>query len=1134
MSVFSEIPPTEWIASNRSGFAILDRFPVTEGHALVISRREIPTWWDAAPDEQADLMALVDQVRTILDERYAPDGYNVGFNAGSAAGQTVDHLHIHMIPRHHGDMEDPRGGVRHVIPERGNYMAPPSDTARQPAGEPTSGTQRELLLVDSLGPRMMRHELDDALRDPGFDRVDLLVSFIMKSGLGLIRERLDEALERGAVARVLTTDYLHITDADALALLLDLRESHHDSTGSLAIRVFSDPLTSFHPKAYLFHSSRTNAALGFVGSNNLSRSGIDGGVEWSLGVDSVQPLVASFDRLWSDPRSRPLNHEFLRSYRNQWRVALAREDRPVEVDIELEEPAAPVAPRPLQLEGLEALKATRNAGHNAGLVVMATGLGKTWLAAFDSTAFIDSDAPMGARDSAPDAPAGARGRILFIAHREEILTQSRDVYRQVAPSLELGLYNGSEKQPDADVVFASIQTISRRLDLFDPDEFDYIVIDEFHHAAAPSYRRTVDHFTPRFLLGLTATPERMDGADLLALCGDNLVFERGLVEGINRSELVPFQYWGVADVVDYEPIPWRSGRFDPQALTEAVETRARAQHSLDLWRTRCNNRTLAFCVSITHADFMAEYFNAAGVRSVAVHSGPDSYSRVDAIKGLRTGEIQVVFTVDVFNEGVDIPEIDSVMMLRPTGSPVIFLQQLGRGLRLSDGKDHLTVVDFVGNHSSFLIAPRVLAGLSSNRTLSQTDVVRAVQRGEFDLPAGCSVNFDLELVDLFQRLVAARRQTKIGALASYCLEIVDETGFRPSAVQVHAAGFDPAVARASHGGWFSMLADLGLLSDEEQAVVDAHGSLLLSIETESISKSYKLVTLRALIADGTLRTGTTVDAVSARSHRLVSGDPRLVLDVRSKSIPDPTVVPMNEWRNFWRKNPLVHLAKPKGEGPALFDLDGDRFTPNFSVDEASGETFDQMVGEIVDWRLAGYLLGGSAGAVEEDDVDGPDEEVEVDPAYRLDRYPDEMNAHLIGQRFKRDQVSIMFGLEFNQAKWNLGHVSLGEDAVLFVTLNKSSAMQYGSDYVDHFESPSQFVWASQNSVGPESKKGREVLDSPGNGVRIHLFVRAKKSDVAFEYCGLVEPVSHHGSKPMSVTFQLLQPLSGDAARRFGA
>ncbi len=530
-SPFAAVPKTEWLASNDVGFAIADRHPVTVGHSLVVPHRLIGSWWDATPDERLGLWALVDLVKRRLDDEHHPDGYNVGFNAGAASGQTVAHLHIHVIPRYAGDMPDPRGGIRHVIPDLGNYLIEP-----QPDLPP---------LVDGQ-ERTLRLELLRCLHSDVYDRVDLVVSFIMKSGLAMITHALQDAIERGARTRILTTDYLAITDADALARLLDLSDSYGDG---LTVRVFTDPSTSFHPKAYLFWSSDGSVARAYVGSSNLSASGIAGGVEWSVGVEQVAPLITGFEQLWNDPRSHPLSHEFLREYRTRWQP-----ERPAPPEVEPEPAAHAPAPRPAQREALDALEQTRLQGHAAGLVVMATGLGKTWLAAFDTA-------------------RPAYRRILFVAHRDEILRQSRDVFRTVQPDADLGLFTGTEKDPGARVVFASVQTLGRHLEAFDHDEFDYVVVDEFHHAAARTYRRVIDHFHPDFLLGMTATPERLDGADLLALCGDNIVFEYNLVDGIRSGDLARFDYFGIRDVVDYEPIPWRNGRFDPDALTTAVATR---------------------------------------------------------------------------------------------------------------------------------------------------------------------------------------------------------------------------------------------------------------------------------------------------------------------------------------------------------------------------------------------------------------------------------------------------------------------------------------------------------------------------------------------------------------------------------
>lgn len=950
-SPFHAIPPHEWLADNRSGFAIWDRHPVSPGHALVVPFRHIATWWEASADEQADLLALVGGVKALLDELHHPHGYNVGFNAGAAAGQTIDHLHLHVIPRYDGDVPDPRGGVRHVIPGKGNYLAPPTRPGAD-ADHADIGPAAELFDARQRSGRL-KLELLRCLRADAFDRVDVVVSFIMRSGLDLILDHLEDAVVRGAHARVLTTDYLDVTDPDALAQLLDLQQTSGGSndssdlvdarrrSGRLEARVWQDPRTSFHPKAYLFWSSAGGPARGFVGSSNLSRSGIDGGVEWNLAVGRLESLRASFETLWNDPRAVPLDHRVLRDYRSRRDTARVVTVTSA-VGVEIEPPRQPVAPTAVQVEALRALEQTRAEGYTAGLVVMATGLGKTWLAAFDSA-------------------RPAVRRTLFVAHRDEILRQSLDVFRQVRPDSQLGLFTGDEKQPDADVVFASVQTLSRHLGDFAPDAFDYVVVDEFHHAAAATYRRTIDHFDAGFLLGLTATPERMDGAELASLCGDNVVFDCDLVDGIRRGELSPFRYVGLADRTDFEPIPWRNGRFDPDALTRAVETRARAEQALDAWRTHGGGPTLGFCCSITHADFMAAHFAAAGLRAAAVHSGPTSAPRRDSVEQLRAGGLDVLFAVDVFNEGVDVPEVRTVLLLRPTDSPVVFLQQLGRGLRRSSGtgKTHLQVVDFIGNHVSFLAKPRVLLSLGAARTPTRAEVVEAARLGAFDLPDGCSVAYELAAVDLLAALVRSRRTAATDALADYCREYGAEHGYRPSAVQALRAGLNPRAARTRHGDWFTLLADIGALAEREEAVVASCGAALRAIEREPMTKSYKMVTLRALLHDGALRTGATVTDVAATSHRLLLADPRLVADVRGAAMPDPAGCAPAAFERFWRTWPVTHLTT--GNDP-LYRLEDDRLVPTFVVPDGDGDTFDALVAELVEWRLAEYLLRSRSGA----------------------------------------------------------------------------------------------------------------------------------------------------------------------------
>ena len=634
--------------------------------------------------------------------------------------------------------------------------------------------------------------------------------------------------------------------------------------------------------------------------------------------------------LWLDQRSLPLTDEMIAAYQP------APPYVPEVVEV-IDFPEEPARPRPIQEEALRALAQTRADGFRAGMVTMATGLGKTWLAAFDA--------------ARPEVK-----RVLFVAHREEILKQSRDVFRRVIPNASMGLYYGGEKQPDADIVFASVQTLSRNLDRFASDAFDYILVDEFHHAAAATYRKVLDHFTPNFLLGLTATPDRMDGADLLALCADNLVFECDLVEGIRRDELVPFHYWGVPDPVDFEPIPWRNGRFDPAALEAAVETQERAQSAFDEWQSRRGTRTLAFCVSTHHSDFMSDFFRARGIRCASVHSGQTSAPRHESIDALRAGDLEVIFAVDLFNEGLDVPDIDTVLMLRPTESPVVFLQQLGRGLRTQEGKGALKAIDFIGNHRSFLLKPRTLLSLGRREAPTTLQVLQALENRDFDLPEGCSVDYELTVVDMLRKLA---RTTTRDAIEEYCRSYLEEEGLRPTAAQTFRAGHDPAVVTAKYGSWFAFLRTADLLGEREAVVVDAHGDILRAFQTESINKSYKLVAIRALLHDGALRAGDELMHTAETSRELMLSDPRLVRDVPAKEFPGLAGAPVEKWTQYWRQWPIAHLTGTGSGGArpnALFRLESDRIVPAFAIDDDFGEIFDSMVAELIQYRLANYVL----------------------------------------------------------------------------------------------------------------------------------------------------------------------------------
>lgn len=767
------------------------------------------------------------------------------------------------------------------------------------------------------------------------DEIDFAVAFVKTTGLRLLLPELQAALGRSATSlrpaarlRVVTSDYLDVTDPEALRLLMLLQEQ------GAQIRLYETNGRSFHMKAYLFaHFSEDRHLNGtaFIGSSNISRQALTDGLEWNYrvdypGDDGFLEARTRFETLFRNQHTVPLTDEWIDRYEER-RIPPPRAIAPGSHEKE-----PPPTPTQVQTEALAALSKTRDEGYRRGLVVLATGLGKTWLAAFDAER-------MGAH------------RVLFVAHREEILNQAAETFLRIRPRARIGFYMGQERETRVDILCASVQTLGRAAHLarFSPQHFDYIVIDEFHHAAAPTYRHLLSHFSPKFLLGLTATPDRTDQSDILSLCDDNLVFGCNLFSGITAGLLAPFHYFGIWDeTVDYKAIPWRNGRFDPEQLSNKLATLARARHALKKWREQGQQRTLAFCVSIRHAQYMADQFTRSGVVAAAVYAGSEM-SRGDALTRLADGHLQVIFSVDLFNEGVDLPTIDTVLMLRPTESKILFLQQLGRGLRKADGKDKLVVLDFIGNHQSFLHKPQALAQVGpSYRQLAE--FAKKVEKQQLELPAGCFISYDLELIEFLKALdtdgVAKEYEAlKVGL------------GRRPVLAEFYRAGANVTRVRQQYGSWFEFVQAMGDLSDQEIQVRGAHHDFLREVETTSMTKSFKIVLLEALQELDGWRTPQALSALAQRSWQVLQRRRALLMDLPDdmRNTDDGASAP---WQRYWHTNPVRAWLGPNSAAkrPVFFKLSDQLFEPNFSVSEPLLETFESQVQELIDYRLAAYEI----------------------------------------------------------------------------------------------------------------------------------------------------------------------------------
>lgn len=676
------------------------------------------------------------------------------------------------------------------------------------------------------------------------ESVDIIVSFLMESGVNMLIKHLGKALKRGAKIRILTGNYLGITQPSALYQIKRKLGNQID------LRFYNEKNRSFHPKSYIFHYEDYSEI--YIGSSNISRSALTSGIEWNYRFrnttdpESYNKFYETFEDLYQN-HSLVIDDAELRRYSKSWhKPAVSKDLERYDAETEDNDVQEPFEPRGVQIEALCTLEHTRAEGARRALISAATGVGKTYLAAFDSEKY---------------------KRVLFVAHKEEILKQAANSFKNVRKSDDYGFFDGNEKCTDKSVIFASVATLGKSEYLnetyFPKDYFDYVVIDEFHHAVNDQYMQIVEYFKPQFLLGLTATPERMDGRNIYEICDYNVPYEISLKDAINKGMLVPFHYYGIFDKTDYSQLHQVRGKYDDRELNQTYIGNERRYELI--YKNYCkygSKRALGFCCSKEHAKDMAKEFCRRGIPSVAVYSdahGEYTEDRSIAIPKLMQGEIRVIFSVDMFNEGVDIPAVDMVMFLRPTESPIVFLQQLGRGLRKSMGKEYLNVLDFIGNYEK---AGRVRF-LLTGKTFSETKTYNPADRTDY--PDDCMIDFDLELIDLFAEMDKRTLRVKDCIRGEYyrVKNLLDKS---PSRLELFTYMDDDVYQLAMQHSkenpfkrYLDYKKELDELSEDESAFLqDINGREFIHlIETTNMTKVYKMPVLMAFYNHGDIRMEVT-------------------------------------------------------------------------------------------------------------------------------------------------------------------------------------------------------------------------------------------------------------------------------------
>jgi superfamily II DNA or RNA helicase len=962
----------------------------------------------------------------------------------SVEGVKLARLLIELIAKHVGgdqlssmQLADPAAvlrGIRRQLP----------DGRPQDIPKPLIPLLDTTLLTNAPGEPRVGHQIETEIASA--DRIDLVMAFIRRTGINPLMDALRRHTDDGKPLRVLTTVFTGSTEAEAVEALLNV---------GAQVRVSYDTTsTRLHAKAWLFHRE-SGYSTAYVGSSNLTHSAQVSGLEWNVRVSGarnrpvIDKVAAVFESYWQQADFEEYEHaRFLATRDTRWE-ALTVSISPVEIRLE-----------PFQERLLEQIELSRLNGHHRNLLASATGTGKTVMAAVDY-ARLKARLP--------------RSRLLFVAHREEILAQSRATFAHAMRDGNFGeFWVGRDRPTVFDHVFASIQSLNASgVESIDPSHFDVVIIDEFHHAAAASYERLLTRLQPVELLGLTATPERSDGLPVLQWFGNRIAAELRLWDAIDQHRLVPFSYFGVADNLDLRDIPWlRGSGYDVGQLTTAITAtdvwaRAVVKQFHERLVSSEGTRALGFCVSVDHAKYMARVFNESGIRATAVWADTPDQERLQALTDLAAGRVNVVFSVDLFNEGVDVPTVNSLMMLRPTESPLLFLQQLGRGLRKAPNKALCTVLDFVGQHrKEFRYDRRFQALLGGSRS----HVARQVSEGFPFLPSGCSMQLDRvateRVLESIKNAVPSRWPEKVNELRSLAttreaitlreflaesgLEIEDVYDGKRSWSDLREAADLPTAARGPH----------------EQGLRRAVGRLLHVDDPERL-RTWQDWMDRPAPPD--------VDALSVREQRLL----RMLLVQMLDSIEGQMTLTAGALA-LWEHGEI------RSELRELFDLLSDRI-----------EHVPILLSELPEVPLvvhARYTRLEMLAAAQSDD------RVKV-RAWREGLFYD------------------------NQ---------LRTDFFAFTLDKTSGQFSPTTRYRDYAINRELIHWESQSTTRADSPTGRRFQHHVATGNHILLFARLNVDERAFVFLGPGTYVSHVGELPMAITWRLRHPLPGDLFQRFAA
>ena len=937
-----------------------------------------------------------------------------------------------------------------------------------------------------------------------------IVSFIRYSGIQLLISTLDELGKQGIQGEIITSVYLNITDSKALQKLLSYK--------NIKVKIYNNSNESFHTKAYLFEKEKYHSVV--IGSSNISQSALYSAEEWNVKLTDSSffniygKSLNQFEKLWHSNEAIELTQDFIDEYEKYKKSVNAQNTfdyRKTKIEQENE-----FVPNSMQKRVLQKLKETRINGNKKGLVISATGTGKTYLAAMDIKQFFEINSNTENKLFEINKSKTSNIKFLFIAHREELLENAINVFSKILKidKNEFGRIYGGLKEIDKSIIFSSIQSLRNCYNEFKPSFFDYVIVDEFHHSMSDSYLKTLSYFNPKFLLGLTATPKRMDGKDILSLCDYNVVDEIGIKEALEEDLIVPFHYFGVNDyMINYDNIPYKNGKYNEKILLENLLLNTRTDYIVE----KINKfgfdgdelSAVAFCQNIEHAFFMKEEFTNKSYKSAVITANTSSNERSEILEKFKNKKIEILCVVDILNEGIDIPTINLLLFLRPTMSSTIFIQQIGRGLRKAKNKDFVTIIDFIGNHKKdYLLINYFSSEVDNKDTLftKKEKIINEIKNQFSNIPKSCYVELDRICQNRIIEKIEKINFSSKNILKEMYLDYKAEIGKSENEIS-KVSDFDTNIELFQElslklGSFYN-----AQLQFEDSEIKQNKISLLNSEETEFLAYLEKKLTIvepftylivKYLINNDFINLEIIVDEYKNYFNIKDNFQKEYVINRIFTELVEDEILEKNSTKNRLFKiskkyNKIFENKKENNDeiNLKLIDLDNSQNT-NYN--------FKNRLEDLLYLGLSEFKKNNNLSIFNE-------------------------NILIPYKKYKRIELQILLDSKVPKGSWRAGYANTDKDICLFATIDKTHIFQENLKYDNSLFADDIIQWISQPKTSHNSSVGQMFIHHKEKGFKVHIFIRkyafmnGNKTN-PFIYLGNAKYYSSQGDKPMKILWKL--------------